>query len=86
MLATLKPTALLALFHTPQLQTRLEAFLEIAERTRIKSGSVEEGSFEIDVTAGEARGLVRAIYSDLVIAVLDKETGTEAGVANRIAT
>ncbi len=63
--------------------TRLDAFLEIAEKTRIKSGSAQEASFEIDVTAGQARGRVRAIYKDLEIAVLDKETGTEEGLDNR---
>ena len=48
--------------------TRLNAFLEIAEHTRIKSGSAQEAAFEIDVTAGQARGHVHAIYKDLEIA------------------
>jgi hypothetical protein len=66
--------------------TRLDAFLDIAEHTRIKSGRVKEAAFEIDVTAGRARGRVRAIYSDLKIAVLDKQTGTEKGLDNRVAS
>ena len=66
--------------------TRLDAFLEIAEHTRIKSGSAQEAAFEIDVTAGQARGRVRAIYRDLEIAVLDKQTGTEKGLDNRVAS
>jgi hypothetical protein len=66
--------------------TRLDAYLDIAEHTRIKSGSVQEVMFEIDVTAGQARGLVRAIYRDLKIAVLDKQTGTEKGLDNRLAS
>jgi hypothetical protein len=66
--------------------TRLDAFLEISQHTRIKSGIAQEAEFEIDVTAGQARGRVRAIYRDLEIAVLDKQTGSEAGVANRIAS
>ena len=37
--------------------TRLDAFLDIAEHIRIKSGSLQEAAFDIDVTAGEARGL-----------------------------
>jgi hypothetical protein len=65
---------------------RLNAFLEIMERLRIKSGSVQEVAFEINVTAGQARGRVRAIYKDLVIAVLDRQTGTEKGVGNRLAS
>jgi hypothetical protein len=66
--------------------TRLDAFLDIAEHTRIKSGSVQEAAFEIDVTAGQARGRVRAIYKDLEMAVLDKQSGTEKGFDNRIAS
>jgi hypothetical protein len=66
--------------------TRLDAFLDIAEHTRIKSGSAQETTFEIDVTAGQARGRVRAIYKDLEIAVLDKQTGTEQGLGNRVAS
>jgi hypothetical protein len=66
--------------------TRLDAFLDIAEHTRIKSGSVQEAVFEIDVTAGQARGRVRAIYKDLEIAVLGKQTGSEKGFENRVAS
>ena len=62
--------------------TRLDAFLDLAEHTRIKSGSAQEAAFDIQVTAGQARGRVRGIYRDLVIAVLDKQTGT----ANRDST
>jgi hypothetical protein len=64
--------------------TRLDAFLAIAEHTRIKSGSAQEAAFEIDVTAGQARGRVRAIYRDLEMAVLDKQSGTEKGFDNRV--
>lgn len=66
--------------------TRLDAFLEIAEHLRIKSGSVKELAYEIDVTAGHASGHVRAIYKDLNITVLDKKTGTEKGLDNRVAS
>lgn len=66
--------------------TRLDAFLEIAEHTRIKSGSVKEAAFDVDVTAGRARGRVRAIYRDLKIAFLDARTGTERGFANRVSS
>lgn len=64
--------------------TRLDAFLDNAEHIRITSGSTKELSFEIDVTAGQARGRVRAIYEDLKIAFLDKRTGTEKGLGNRL--
>ena len=66
--------------------TRLNAFLDIAEHTRIKSGSAQEVSFEINVTAGQARGRVRAIYRDLNITILGKQTGSETGLGNRIAS
>jgi hypothetical protein len=66
--------------------TRLDAFLDIAEHIRIKSGSAQEAAFEIDVTAGQARGRVRAIYRNLEMAVLDKKTGTEKGFDNRVAS
>jgi len=66
--------------------TRLNAFLDIAEHTRIKSGSAQEAAFEIEVTAGHARGRVRAIYRDLEIAVLDKQSDTEKGFDNRVAS
>jgi hypothetical protein len=66
--------------------TRLDAFLEVAEHTRIKSGGVQEAAFEIDVTAGHARGHVRAVYRDLEIAVLDKHTGSATGLADRVSS
>jgi hypothetical protein len=66
--------------------TRLGAFLDIAERTRIKSGSAQEVAFEIDVTGGQAHGRVRAIYENLEIAFLDEQTGTEKGFDNRVAS
>jgi hypothetical protein len=66
--------------------TRLDAFLAIAEHTRIKSGSAQEAAFDIDVTDGQASGRVHAIYRNLEIAVLDKETGTATGLGNRIAS
>jgi hypothetical protein len=66
--------------------TRLDAFLDIAEHTRIKSGHAQEAGFEIDVTAGHARGHVRAIYRDLEIALLDKQTGGEQGLDRRAAS
>jgi hypothetical protein len=64
--------------------TRLNAFLDSTEHTRIKSGRATEAAFEIDVIAGQARGHVRAIYRDLEIAVLNKDTGSAKGLGNRI--
>jgi hypothetical protein len=64
--------------------TRLDAFLETAEHTRIKSGRAEGASFDIEVKGGRARGRVRAIYRNLEIALLSKRTGSEKGVADRV--
>lgn len=66
--------------------TRLNAFLEVAELTRIKSGRVGKVMFDVEVVAGHAHGQVRATYQNLKIAVLDKKTGTEKGLRNRAAT
>ena len=38
------------------------------------------------MTAGQARGRVRASYKDLDIALLDKQTGSANGLDNRIAS
>jgi hypothetical protein len=66
--------------------TRLDAFLAIAEQTRIKSGSAKEATFEIEVTAGQARGRVQATYENLEFAFLDKQTGSDKGLDNRVAS
>ena len=64
--------------------TRLDAFLDIAEHIRIKSGSAQEATFEVDVRAGRASGRVRAIYKDLDLALLNKQTGSAKGINNRV--
>lgn len=66
--------------------TRLNAFLDIAEHTRIKSGRAKQVTFKVEVTGDRARGHVRAIYRDLKITILDKQSGTEKGLDNRIAS
>ena len=64
--------------------TRLNAFLDVTQRTRIKSGLAQGAAFEIDVTAGQAWGRLRGTYNDLEIAILGEHTGTETGLANRV--
>jgi hypothetical protein len=66
--------------------TRLNAFLEIDQHTRIKSGRVQEAAFDINVAAGQARGWVRANYENVEIAVLDKRTGDDKRLDNRVAS
>jgi len=64
--------------------TSLNSFLEIGENLRIKSGFLQTAAFDITVTEGRASGTVRALYKNLVIEILDKQTGSEKGVMNRI--
>jgi hypothetical protein len=64
----------------------LDNFLVPAEQLRIKSGNAQEATFDIDVNSGRARGSVRASYKDLKIAFLDKETGSEKGLENRLSS
>ena len=62
----------------------LNPFLVIAEKMRIKSGYLHEGSFDISIINGRARGSVHAIYKDLSVATLDKETLKEGGILEQI--
>jgi hypothetical protein len=68
----------------PMNLTNLDAFLDIDAHTRITSGFVKEADFEIDVTAGRARGHVRGTYEKLEIAVLDAKSGVANGIEDRI--
>jgi hypothetical protein len=64
--------------------TRLNSFLENGEGLRIKSGILQNATFDVNVIAGRASGTVLAIYRDLDIAVINRRTGSERGVFNRI--
>ncbi len=64
--------------------TRLNSFLEVGESLRIKSGILQNATFDVNVTAGRASGTVRVMYRDLTIAVRNSRTGSERGASNRI--
>lgn len=64
----------------------LNPFVDPAEQVRIKSGSLQAGSFDINVTAGHASGSVRAVYRDLTLAAINKHTGSEKGFFDGIAS
>jgi len=66
--------------------TRLNEFLEAGEHHRIKSGILQSATYNISVKSGHARGTLRAGYRDLTIAILNKDTGSEKGIFNRIAS
>ena len=62
----------------------LNSFLEISDHMRIKAGVLEEASFEVNVVSGRANGTVTGIYRDLKLAAINKETGSEKGLMDRI--
>ena len=64
----------------------LNAFLETAEQMRIKEGVIEKATFEVNVDSGRASGNVRVVYRDLIFAAINKQTGSEKGFIDRIAS
>lgn len=64
--------------------TKLNAFVEPVEHQRIKSGHIQSAYFMINVNSGRANGSLQVAYRDLTIALLDKVTGSEKGIFNRI--
>jgi hypothetical protein len=66
--------------------TELNSFIEPSENQRIKSGILQSASFNIAVISGCASGTFRAVYKDLSLAVINKETGSEKGIINRISS
>jgi hypothetical protein len=64
--------------------TRLNSFLEVGESLRIKSGILQNATFDVNVTAGRASGTVRVMYRDLTIAFRNSRTGSERGAYNQI--
>ncbi len=66
--------------------TGLDGYLTGAARFEIKSGAASEVRFDIDVVDGHARGLLHGVYRNLQVRILDTNTGSEKGAANRVAT
>jgi hypothetical protein len=62
----------------------LNSFLEVSDHVRIKSGVLEEATYEINVVSGRATGSVRGIYRDLTLAAIDKASGSEGGLSDRV--
>jgi len=63
----------------------INAWLEIAEHKRIKSGNLDSASYDITVSNNRATGNVHAIYRDLSLAALD-EKRKEGGFIDAITT
>lgn len=66
--------------------SKLNSFIEASEHHRIKSGVLQSATFNINVNSGHASGTLRVAYKDLSIAILNKNTGSENGVFDRISS
>ncbi len=60
----------------------LNSMLEISDQMRIKTGVLQEATFDVDVVSGRASGTLRGIYNDLSLAAIDKHRGSEKGFSN----
>ncbi len=60
----------------------LNSMLEISDQMRIKTGVLQEATFDVNVVSGRASGNLRSIYRDLTLASIDKQTGSEKGFSN----
>ena len=65
---------------------RLNDWLGPSDQTRVKSGILQGATFDINVSSGRAGGSVRASYRDLTLAVINKNTGSEGGFVDGIAS
>lgn len=66
--------------------TKLNSFIEPGEHHRIKSGILQSAKFNIEVNSGHASGTLLVEYKDLTIAILNKKTGSEKGIIDRISS
>jgi hypothetical protein len=62
----------------------LNSMLEISDQMRIKSGVLQEATFDVNVVSGRASGTLRGVYNDLKLVAIDKQTGSEKGLSNGI--
>jgi hypothetical protein len=60
----------------------LNSMLEISDQMRIKTGVLQEATFDVNVVSGRASGTLRGVYNDLTLASIDKHTGSEKGFSN----
>ena len=64
----------------------INSMLEISDQMRIKTGVLQEATFDINVVAGRASGTLRGVYNDLTLAAIDRQTGSEKAFSNVIKT
>ena len=64
----------------------LNAFIEPSEHQRIKSGSLQSASYNINVNSGTANGSLNLAYKDLNVAILNEKTNSENGILDKISS
>ena len=62
----------------------INSMLEISDQMRIKTGVLQEATFDVNVVSGHASGTLRGVYNDLTLAAIDKQTGSEKGFSNGV--
>ena len=62
----------------------INSMLEISDQMRIKTGVLQEATFDVNVVSGRANGTLRGVYNDLTLAAIDKQTGSEKGFSNGV--
>jgi hypothetical protein len=66
--------------------TELNGFIEAGEHRRIKSGTLQSATYSVNVNSGHAIGTLRAEYKDVSIVILNKTTGSDKGIFDRISS
>jgi len=64
----------------------LNSFLEVAERIRVLSGKADSIKFSLTAAHGRSTGLVRPLYRDLKIEMLEKESGGSDKLPQKLET
>jgi hypothetical protein len=64
----------------------LNSFLEVAERIRLTSGRADNIMFSFSAANGRSKGTVRPRYRDLKLELLEKETGRNDGLPQKVGT
>ena len=60
----------------------LNPFLEVSDLMRVKEGSLQGVTFDIDIEGGVARGNVTGTYTNLTLAAISKVSGSEDGFSD----
>lgn len=58
----------------------INSWIETEDAMRVKSGTMQGASFNIDVVRGKAHGTLRAVYKDLFVALINARTKSSGGI------